>query len=298
MDDLITPFLDHLTVERGLARNTRAAYGADLRLYAAFLKKRGVRDASAVTRAEVMDFLISERDRGLSPVSVARELAALRMFHRFLAAEGRAKEDVTDSIEAPKLWRHLPDVLSVAEVESLIAAADARTETGRRDRALLELLYASGLRASEAAGLKVGHVNLDDGSLRVANGKGGKERVVPVGRAARESVARWLPVRAKWLRSARREGADALFVSRRGAPISRVSVWGILRSCAKAARSGKKVYPHILRHSFATHLLEGGADLRVVQELLGHSDIATTQVYTHVERSRLKGIHKKFHPRG
>ena len=293
-EEAITLFLDHLSVERGLSRNTRLAYGRDLRRYAAYLKRARLGSFGDITRKDVMEFLVSERERKLSPVSVARLLVAVRMLHRFLTVEGKIREDVTAALEAPKLWKRLPDVLSVAEVERLLGLPDVRKPQGKRDQALLEVMYAAGLRASEASSVKLADVNLNQGHLRVL-GKGSKERMVPVGATARKSVERYLPVRVKWLKGRTEE---ALFVSRLGRRLSRQSVWGVLRKYAAGGGIRKKLYPHILRHSFATHLLEGGADLRVVQELLGHSDISTTQIYTHVERSRLKGIHQKFHPRG
>ena len=294
MTELIRLFLDSLCVEKGLAKNTTLSYGRDLKRYAAFLKKRGRDSAEGVTRKEVMDFLLSERDRELSPVSVARELVAIRVFHRFLVAEGKIPHDVTESLEAPKLWKHLPEALSVPEIEALLKAPDTRKPQGVRDQALLEFMYATGSRASEAASMKVGSLNFEAGYARI-RGKGEKERLVPVGKAARESLRRYLKrTRPRWLKDPREE---ALFLTRQGKGMSRVTVWMILKKHARAARIHKPIYPHIFRHSFATHLLEGGADLRVVQELLGHSDIATTQIYTHVEKARLKSIHAKFHPR-
>lgn len=294
MTESLALFLDYLSIEKGLSKNTLLAYQRDLGRYAAFLKKKRVPGLDAVTRKEITDFLLAERDRGLSPTSVARGLVAIRMFHRFLAEEGRLKENVTEALEAPKLWKHLPECLSVSEIEALLKAPNVRKLQGLRDQAVLELMYATGLRASEVTTLKAGDVNFELGFARVM-GKGGKERVVPMGEAARKSVRRYLEkVRAEWVKG---KAEDVLFVTRLGRRMSRQTVWGILKKCAGAARVRKKIYPHILRHSFATHLLENGADLRVVQELLGHSDISTTQIYTHVERSRLKSIHQRFHPR-
>ena len=294
MTELVSLFLDSLSIEKGLSKNTTQSYGRDLGQYLRFLKKRGVTSPKSIQRKEIMDFLLSERDRELSPVSVARELVAIRMFHRFLVAEGKLAEDVTESLEAPKLWKHLPDVLSVEEVEVLLKAPNTREPQGVRDQAVLEFMYATGSRASEVSSVKVGSVNFDTGYTRI-RGKGEKERLVPLGKVARKSLQRYLEnVRAKWLKN---RAEDALFLTRQGKKMSRQSVWAILKKNAKVAGVQKEIYPHILRHSFATHLLEGGADLRVVQELLGHSDISTTQIYTHVEKSRLKSIHAKFHPR-
>ena len=294
MTELVRLFLDSLSVEKGLSKNTTLSYGMDLRRYGVFLKKRGIASPASVTRKEIMDFLLSERDRELSPVSVARELVAIRMFHRFLEAEGKIVEDVAQSLEAPKLWKHLPEALSVLEIEALLKAPNTRKAQGIRDQALMEFMYATGSRASEVASMKVGSLNLEAGYVRI-RGKGEKERLVPIGNAARQSLKRYLEkTRPQWLKG---RSEDALFLTRQGKKMSRVTVWMILKKYAKTAGVRKEIYPHIFRHSFATHLLEGGADLRVVQELLGHSDISTTQIYTHVEKSRLKSIHAKFHPR-
>ena len=294
MDELLAQFLDYISIEKGLSKNTLLAYRRDLKRYIAFLEKKKITSFDGVTRKEIMDFLLKERDRGLTPSSVSRGLVALRMLHRFLAQEGKIKEDVTDVLEAPKLWKHLPEALSVAEVEALLKQPNLHKEQGLRDHAVLEFMYATGLRASEVTTLKVGHLNFELGYVRVI-GKGDKERIVPVGEIARKSAKRYLDrVRPAWLEG---RSEDALFVTRLGRKMSRQAVWQILKKYAKAAGVKKKIYPHILRHSFATHLLENGADLRVVQELLGHSDISTTQIYTHVEKSRLKSIHQKFHPR-
>ncbi len=294
MTEWVRLFLDGLSAEKGLSKNTRLSYGRDLRNYIEFLKKRKVDSVKKITRREIMDFLLAERDRGLEPASVGRALVAIRMFHRFLVDENEVKENVTDALESPKLWKHLPEVLSADEVSRLLQAPDSRKLDGLRDLALLELLYASGLRASEASTIKLSQLDLENGMLRVV-GKGSKERAVPVGRKAREVLGRYLKrTRAEW---GKKGQSEALFLSRLGRPLSRQSVWAVLKKHAEASGIKKEVYPHILRHSFATHLLEGSADLRVVQELLGHADIVTTQIYTHVDKSRLKGIHKQFHPR-
>ncbi len=294
MKELLNLFLDYLSIEKGLSKNTLLAYARDLKRYRDHLKRARISSLEEVTRKEIMEFLLKEKDRGLSATSISRGLVAIRMWHRFLTQEGRIKEDVTEVLEAPKLWKHLPEVLSVAEVEMLLEAPNARKAQGARDQALLELLYATGMRASEAATVKVGHLNFESGYIRVI-GKGDKERIVPVGEHAKKSVQRYLKqVRPRWVKQA---SEDALFVTHLGRKMSRQTVWGILKKYSYLTKVKKKIYPHILRHSFATHLLENGADLRVVQELLGHSDISTTQIYTHVEKSRLKSIHQKFHPR-
>ena len=294
MTEFLDLFLDFLSIEKGLSKNTLMAYRRDLKRYLFFLGKKGTASLDSVNRKVIMEYLLKERDRGMNASSVARGLVAIRMFHRFLTEEGKIREDVTEALEAPKLWKHLPDCLSVQEVEALLKAPNSRKAQGIRDQACLELMYATGLRASEAAGLKMGHLNFDLGYIRII-GKGDKERIVPMGRSAKKSVRRYLEqVRPRWVKG---DPGDALFVSRLGKKLSRQTVWMILKKYVHAAGLRKKVYPHILRHSFATHLLENGADLRVVQELLGHSDISTTQIYTHVDKERLKGIHKQFHPR-
>ncbi len=294
MDADIKSFLNFVSIEKGLSKNTLLSYARDLRRYAAFLKKRKLAELTRVGREDITDFLLEEKDRGLSARSVARALVAVRMLHRFLTQEGRLKEDAAELLETPKLWKTLPEVLSVAEVEVLLKSPSGRNLQGLRDQACLELMYAAGLRASEVTGLKLGQLNFEEGIVRVT-GKGEKERMVPVGRPARPSPRGFLDrARNRWVKGAEE---DAFFVTRFGRKMSRQAVWKILRKYAKESRLQKKVYPHILRHSFATHLLENGADLRVVQELLGHADISTTQIYTHMDKSRLKGIHKKFHPR-
>lgn len=289
MTEELEAFLDSISVERGLSGNTRAAYNRDLRRYLDYLKGRRVASLERVRRQHISDFLLAEKDRGLQASSVARALAAVRMFHRFLAQENRVTQDVAEALETPRRWKTLPEYLTPAEMERLLDAPDAQTPEGVRDRAVLELIYACGLRASEVTALDVGHVNLDTGYVKVF-GKGGKERMVPVGSAARRAIERYLSRRST-------AGGQALFPGTGGRRMTRQAVWTLIRRWARAAGLPKKVYPHLLRHSFATHLLEGGADLRVVQELLGHSDISTTQIYTHVDPSRLKGIHQKFHPR-
>lgn len=295
MRELVGLFLDSLAIEKGLSRNTLMAYRRDLGRYAAFLEKKKIVSMAKVRRREIMDFMLHEKDRDLEPASVARALVAIRMFHRFLTEEGKLSENVTDVLESPKLWKKLPECLTLAEVERLLRAPNARRAQGIRDQAVLELMYATGLRATEVTTLKLSSLDFQDGTVRIM-GKGSKERIVPMGRKSRESVRRYMAgTRSEWVGP--NEKGDALFVTRQGRPMSRQSVWAILKKYARTSGIRKKIYPHILRHSFATHLLENGADLRVVQELLGHADIVTTQIYTHLDKSRLKGVHQKFHPR-
>ena len=294
--DALRQFLDALALEKGLSKNTVLSYRQDLGRYLAYLQESSIPSLKQVERRHIMDFLLKERDRSLKPSSVARLLVAIRMFHRFLAEEGRVTENVTDALESPKMWKRLPECLSHAEVDRLLKAPNARKRQGMRDQALLELLYACGLRASEAASLKLAAVDFQDQTVRVT-GKGSKERMIPVGKRAQESLKRYVAgARNEWLTGEKKN--EYLMLTRQGKRMSRQSVWAVLKKYAREAGIQKKIYPHILRHSFATHLLENGADLRVVQELLGHADIVTTQIYTHVDISRLKGIHQRFHPRG
>ncbi|HOU35950.1 MAG TPA: site-specific tyrosine recombinase XerD [Candidatus Omnitrophota bacterium] len=293
MKELIFSFLDFLSVERGLARNTLSAYQDDLEAYAAFLCGKG-KTLSATTRNDVVNFMLSQKDNGIGASSIARRLAAIRMFYRFLVRERVLREDPTGLIDSPKLWKKIPDTLSVNEVEALLSQPDVRSAQGLRDRAILEIMYATGMRVSEVVHLKTGDLNLDVGFLRCV-GKGNKERVIPLGKKAVAAVSRYLEkVRPRLVKN---KQSDHLFVSRLGGSISRQSLWKLIKRYAREARIKKPIKPHILRHSFATHLLEHGADLRSVQEMLGHSNISTTQIYTHVNRDRLKAVHKMYHPR-
>jgi len=294
MKELIEPFLDYLSVERGLSKNTVVSYRRDLVSYLDFLGNSRIEALSRATRNDIGNFMLREKDRGIAANSIARRLAAVRMFHRFLLSERILKDDPTSLIESPKLSKKIPEALSVNEVEALLSAPSGRDKQGIRDKAILELFYATGMRVSEVVELKADSINLDVGFLRCI-GKGNKERVVPVGRKAIESVK-------KYLQSSRsvflgKKESEYLFVSRLGRKISRQSLWKLIKRYARDAGIKKPMRPHILRHSFATHLLERGADLRSVQEMLGHANISTTQIYTHINKDRLKSIHRMFHPR-
>ncbi|TBR17724.1 site-specific tyrosine recombinase XerD [bacterium] len=294
MDELIESFLNYLSVERGLSRNTLLSYREDLVAYGDFLKSRSIVGLSRTSRNDITDFMLHQKDRGLSVNSVARHLAAIRMFYRFLVRERILKSDPSSLIDSPKLWKKIPETLSVNEIEALLAQPDLRDKQGIRDRAILEILYATGMRVSESVNLRLDNVNLEVGFLRCI-GKGNKERLIPLGKKAIIAVKRYIgDVRPKLLKT---NQSDALFLSRFGKKISRQSFWKIIKKYAKGARIKKPIRPHILRHSFATHLLERGADLRSVQEMLGHSNISTTQIYTHINKDRLKTIHRMFHPR-
>ena len=287
-------FADYLTLERGAARNTVAAYRRDLLHLIQFLTGRGVEGPDRATTAQLRDFIFYLKDLGLAATSIRRHISASRSYYRFLVGEGHLLRDPTERLASPKKWRTLPAVLSVAEVERLLTAPHADDPLAMRDRALLEFAYATGARVSELVGLGAADVLFDEGLARLF-GKGSKERLVPVGRRALGAVAMY--VREVRPRLEKGAGRGRLFLNARGTPLSRVGAWGIIKRCAAAAALTKRVTPHTLRHTFATHLLEGGADLRAVQEMLGHADLSTTQLYTSVDREYLRSVHRTFHPR-
>jgi integrase/recombinase XerD len=295
MKDLIENFISYLSIERGLAANTLVAYRHDLTKYTGHLQTQGIQAPQQIVRDNITQYIYDLKKGGLSANSISRNLAAIKMFHRFLLRENLVHEDPTHLVETPKMWKRVPDVLSQIEIESIINAAQGKGWQQVRDKAILELFYASGMRVSELVQLKIENVNLEIGYVRCI-GKGSKERIIPIGKNAREAVQRYIDiVRTP---SAKANLSSHLFLSRLVKPISRQSIWKLIKFYAKKAKIKKTIKPHTLRHSFATHLLEHGADLRSVQEMLGHSDISTTQIYTHVDRERLRTIHKQFHPRG
>jgi integrase/recombinase XerD len=295
LTDDIKAFNHYLQAERGLAGNTLLAYGRDLERYAAWVAESGLSDYLHPTVRDFGHYLVFLRDQGLAPPSVARHLVALKMFYRFLRLEERTTESTLELLSSPALWERIPQVLSPESVEKLLAAPQASERFYLRDRAILELMYATGSRASEVVGLKLADVYLDSAFVKCF-GKGNKQRVVPLGRPAVNALRSYL----EDLRPELTHAADALwvFVSRAGKGLTREMLWVLVKKYVRRAGLNARVSPHTLRHSFATHLLAGGADLRTVQELLGHSNIRTTQQYTHVDRDRLKAIHQKFHPRG
>ncbi len=295
IDRLVDGFLLHLATERRLSRHTVEAYGSDLRRFATFLLDGGI-DVRDFDRPRCLQFLTSARGAGLSARSTARHVSSLRSFFRYLAAEGLLPDNPLADVRGPKIGRPLPRYLTVTEVERLLDAPDRATPEGMRDRAMLDLMYASGLRASEVVTLRLENVDMNAGFVRIL-GKRGKERVVPVARAALETLRDYLSgSRSAFLRG--KAATNALFLSRRGRPITRQTLWNRIARWARAAGIRQKISPHVLRHSFAGHLLAGGADLRAVQAMLGHADIATTQIYTHVTPERIREIHRKHHPRG
>jgi integrase/recombinase XerD len=290
----LEPFRDYLALEAGNSPHTVDNYLRDIRRFALHAASGGAKAPADVSGARVRDFIYSLKDLGLTPATIRRQISALRTYYRFLVGEGRVVQDPTARIETPKRWQTLPSVLSVEEVDKLLSAPDTDGALAIRDRALLEFGYATGARVSELVGLKLQDIFFEDGIARLF-GKGSKERLVPVGRRALGQVALY----AREIRPAldRGKGSGLLFLNARGTPLSRVGAWGIIKKAAKRAGISKRVTPHTLRHSFATHLLEGGADLRAVQEMLGHADLATTQIYTHVSRERLRHVYDQTHPR-
>lgn len=294
-DFLLEGFRDFLSLESGNSPNTVEAYVRDLRRLGEFAASKGVRDPGKVTRHHLRDHVYLLKDLGLSAATIRRAVSAIRTYYRFLAGDGRVTDDPSDRLAAPRRGRVLPDTLSVAEVEALLAAPHVDEPLAWRDRSLLELAYGGGLRVSELCGLLVTDLQLTENLVRVF-GKGGKERLVPLGRSVIGAVSVYLHTLRPALDRGRSGGR--LLLNARGQPLSRVGAWGIVKRAAARSGSRKRVTPHTLRHSFATHLLEGGADLRAVQEMLGHADLSTTQIYTHVDREYLRSVHKQYHPRG
>lgn len=294
MREFIEDFLNYLSVERGLALNTLSAYRMDLNLFIAFLEENKIDALAKATKNEVINFMFYQKNKGLSPNSISRRLTAIKVFYRFLVRERILKTDPTSLIDSPRLWKKIPETLSINEIESLLSQPDNKDARGIRDRAVLEVLYATGMRVSEVVNLKMDSINQDVGFVRCI-GKGSKERIIPLGKKAISCVHKYLEVRGS--RFLKKKQSDYLFLSRLGKKISRQSFWKLVKKYADKAQIKKPLKPHILRHTFATHLLERGADLRSVQEMLGHSNISTTQIYTHVNKDRLKTIHKMFHPR-
>jgi len=295
LDTLTDQYLNYLLIEKGLSAKTLDSYGSDMAMYLSFLEENKINNISDADTPVIIKHLIAMRNAGLGARSRARHLVTIRGFYRFLVQEKLLKHDPTRLIDLPKSGLKLPDVLSVEEVKLLLSIPDTKTSKGSRDAAMLELLYAAGLRVSELINLKLQDVNLEAGFVRVF-GKGSKERVVPIGLFAKEKIDDYLktarPLILKIIAS------RYLFVARAGKPMTRQGFWKLIKRYALKAGFNKKITPHSLRHSFASHLLEGGADLRAVQLMLGHVDISTTQIYTHVAREHLKKIHEKFHPRG
>jgi len=295
-----TDYLHFLVLEKNASHNTIASYKLDITRYLDFLERKHIHDLNDVNVRVTSQFLGSLQEAGLSPRSVTRACSAIKGFHKFLVGDGITKHNPASAIDTPRLPRSLPDVLSPDEVEAIVSqpAPDPqdRKNLWVRDRTILEVLYATGIRVSELTGLKQSHVLRDQEIIRVF-GKGSKERIVPIGRPALRWVERYKTESRPFLLR-RGKSQDALFLNARGTPMTRMAIWNIVHDYTAKAGITKEVHPHTFRHSFATHLLEGGADLRAVQEMLGHSDISTTQIYTHIDREYLKEVHRTFHPRG
>jgi integrase/recombinase XerD len=295
MERALESFLTSMLREKGLAANTLDAYRRDLHRYLRSLARQGVESLEQARQEHVTRLLRELHDAGLSPSTVSRNLTSFKRFHQFLLVRGALRHDPTENLDAPKLERRIPDFLTVEEIDRLMGAPDISDPLGLRDRAILELLYASGLRVSELIVLQRHALLLDSALVRVL-GKGPRERLVPIGRQAITYVGNYL--RDARPRLAHPESDESVFLNARGGPLSRMSIWKIIRTAADRAGLGKEVSPHTLRHSFAAHLLEGGANLRAVQELLGHADISTTQIYAHIDSQYLKEVHRTYHPRG
>ena len=296
MERALEHFIGYLSLERGLVKNSVLAYRSDLSDFIAYLKARSISSYMAVTRDDIIDYLSDCKDRGMEVATLARRLVAIKVFFRYLFQERIIGADITDVMDSPKLWRILPEFMSTAEVDAFLNAfsANSKDPLTLRNRCILKMMYACGLRVSETAGLKLGSLNFDEDIVRVF-GKGSKERIVPMGRTAVGILRRYLEKSRPELISSPEE--PMLFVSNRGKPLNRERIWAVVKDAAKIAGIKKNIHPHTLRHSFASHLLENGADLRIIQEMLGHADISTTQIYTHVDQQRLLSVHKKFHPR-
>ncbi len=291
-EELLKIYCDYLAVEKGLSPNSLASYSLDIKKLFDHLERKK-KSLLRVNESDLVEFIHLQAQSGLSPRSLARLISSLKSFFRFLLLENHIRKNPAESLSSPSLWLTLPRVLTIEEVESLLERPDLNKPQGVRDRAILEVMYGCGLRVSELISLELKDVRLAQGFL-ICRGKGNKERIVPVGKAA----ARWLE---KYLREVRplwdKKGSAVIFLTRSGKPFTRQGIWKILKTYGQEAGLKDKIHPHVLRHSFATHLLERGADLRAVQMLLGHSQITTTQIYTHVSRERLKQIYDRFHPR-
>ncbi|HDH87410.1 MAG: site-specific tyrosine recombinase XerD [Deltaproteobacteria bacterium] len=294
-NQLLDQFINQLKVERGLSTNTIVAYSHDLIRFFDFLKRKGLSPIH-ISQEDLTSFIV-EQNAELSPRSMARRLVSIRMFYRFLVSEGDIESNPARLLGIPKMYQHLPDVLTRDEIDSLLMQPDITTALGKRDKAIIEILYATGLRVTELIALTIYNINLEVGSIRTI-GKGSKERIIPMGSKAIDSLKDYLSnSRPTLLKKRYAAGGPYIFLNSRGSPITRQGLWKIIKKYALMAGINKGVTPHTVRHSFATHLLEGGADLRSVQIMLGHADISTTQIYTHVTGDRLKEIHEKYHPR-
>lgn len=294
MNVLISQFLDYISLELGLSPNTRIAYQNDLAYFTAFLHDKHITDFNEVIRRDILGFLMAEKTRGMSAATLARELVSVKVLFRYLLQEGALSRNEAEKMDAPKLWKILPDTLNHEEIDRLLQTPDTDTSLGLRDRAILNMFYATGMRVSELAGITLDDLHFDENYIRCI-GKGRKERVIPIAESTQKLIHRYQTgARPK---HAKDPNQRTLFLTRRGSGLSRKTIWAMIKKYAVQAGITKNVTPHTLRHSFASHLLANGADLRIIQEMLGHADIATTQIYTHVDHERLQSVHHQFHPR-
>lgn len=294
MENYINQFIHYLTVEKGLSRNTQESYRRDLTSYKQYLAEIGIQEINNTTRLHIVDYLMRLKELGRATATLSRNLASIRSFYQFLLREKWIEKDPSSNVESPKIDKKLPQVLTEKEVESLLNGPEIHHPFGIRDKAMLELLYATGIRVSELVSLNVSDVNLKMGFLKCF-GKGKKERMVPIGQFAIDHLANYIERSRLYIK--RHASEEALFLNYHGKRLTRQGFWKIIKKYSELAHINKEITPHTLRHSFATHLLENGADLRSVQEMLGHSDISTTQIYTHVTRTRIKEVYAKAHPR-
>jgi len=294
MKALVEQFLAYVSFERGLSQNTRSSYEGDLKSLVVFLESKRISSFNDVERKHLLDYMMAEKDRGASVNTIARRLVAIKVFFAFLVREGMLARNITEAMDSPKLWKVLPGVMSLKDVDKLLAAPCGDDRISMRDKAILELMYATGMRVSEVADLEMEWLNLAEGYLR-CTGKGSKVRIVPFGDTAASAIKRYIKeARPDFLKD---KVSRHVFLTYRGTQFSRKGIWKMIKRYAKRAGISEDVHPHTLRHSFASHLLANGAPLRVIQEMLGHADIATTQIYTHVDQGRLRSVHSKFHPR-
>ena len=294
MDQLLDSFLTYLTIEKGLSKNTLESYGRDVRKFLLFLEEGQIKTIQEIKYENILDFLSHFKKQGFSDTTTVRTIVSIKQFFKYLLLEKIIKEDPTSQIRTPKMKKSIPGVISLEDVERVLASPNESTPEGIRDLAMLEVLYATGIRVSELIWLKLNDVNFEMGFV-IVYGKGSKERIVPIGGQAQEKLRTYMELSRPLLLKSR--DSKELFVTRRAKAMTRQGFWKLIKNYALKAGITKQISPHTMRHSFATHLLERGADLRTIQIMLGHSDISTTQIYTHVENERLKEIHKKYHPR-
>jgi integrase/recombinase XerD len=297
INDILKQFAGYVLMEKGLSQNTVSAYTSDINFFLDFLKKNGIENFSNITRDDILYYLEDCSDQGMESASLARRLVSIKIFFRYLFQEKIISNDITDVMDSPKLWRLLPEFLTMEEVDALLKAYSNKSRDLLiiRNRTILEIMYACGLRVSETVNLKLDCLRFDEAIIRVF-GKGNKERIIPLGIPAQRIMLRYIEkIRPYLLKDNPEE--SFVFLSKNGKKLTRKRIWGIVKEAGKIAGIQKNIHPHTIRHSFASHLLANGADLRIIQEMLGHSDISTTQIYTHIENSKLKSVFKQFHPR-